>query len=135
MIDHLAAELHNLEGICSGFVIMPDHVHAIVWFPQPERLSQFMKQWKQKSSTELKRFSRGQLTEYWQACGPKEPFWQPRFYPFNLYSEKKALEKLQYMHMNPVNAGLVKAAADWAWSSARFFEDGRAVGVPIERIF
>ena len=30
------------------------------------------------------------------------PFWQRRFYPFNVYSERKRLEKLDYMHQNPV---------------------------------
>jgi putative transposase len=56
-------------------------------------------------------------------------------YPFNLYSEKKAIEKLDYMHLNPAKAGPVKEATDWAWSSARYFEHGKSVGVPLEWIF
>ena len=44
-------------------------------------------------------------------------------------------KRLIYMHMNPVNAGLVEKATDWAWSSARFFEEGKPVGVPIQWIF
>jgi len=135
VISLLASELMTHEGICSGFVIMPDHVHAIVWFSQPGRLSHFMKQWKQKSSVRLKKFIHGQLPEYSRKIGRKDPFWQPRYYPFNLYSEKKAREKLDYMHLNPVRAGLVEKATDWAWSSARYFEDGRSVGVPLEWIF
>jgi len=55
--------------------------------------------------------------------------------PFNLYSEKKALEKLDYMHLSPVRAGLVEKAVDRAWSSARYFESGKSVGVPLEWIF
>ncbi len=53
----------------------------------------------------------------------------------NLYSEKKAVEKLQYMHLNPVRAGLVEKATDWVWSSAGYFEHGNSVGVPLEWIF
>ena len=47
--------------------------------------------------------------------------WQRRFYPFNVYSEKKRLEKLDYMHNNPVQRGLVSSPGDWAWSSWRFY--------------
>jgi len=70
-----------------------------------------------------------------QTIDRKEPFWQPRYYPFNLYSEKKATEKLDYMHLNPVRAGLVDKAVDWAWNSARYFDSGKSVGVPLEWIF
>ncbi len=39
------------------------------------------------------------------------------------------------MHLNPVRAGLVEKATDWVWSSARYFEHGKSVGVPLEWIF
>ncbi len=42
---------------------------------------------------------------------------------------------LDYMHLNPVRAGLVEKAVDWAWSSARYFDSGKSVGVPLEWIF
>ncbi len=77
----------------------------------------------------------GQLQDYWKSIDPKEPFWQPKYYPFNLYTEKKAREKLDYMHLNPVRAGLVKKACDWHWSSARYYEHRRSVGIPITWIF
>ncbi len=131
----LTDELKKHDGVCCGFVIMPDHVHAIVWFPEPDRLSQFMKQWKQRSSLRLKRFVRGQLPHYAKHCDRKDPFWQPGFYPFSLYSEKKAEEKLAYMHLNPVKAGLVETACDWRWSSVRYYEHRESVGVPMEWIF
>ncbi len=47
--------------------------------------------------------------------------WQRRFYPFNVFSEKKRQEKLNYMHNNPVKRGLVSAPGDWPWSSWRFY--------------
>ena len=65
----------------------------------------------------------------------KEPFWQPKYYPFDLYSAKKALEKLNYMHLNPVRAGFVEQACDWRWSSARYYEQGKPVGVPLGWVF
>ncbi|MHC4398281.1 MAG: hypothetical protein ACYTG0_01225 [Planctomycetota bacterium] len=51
------------------------------------------------------------------------------------YSRKRAVEKIDCMHLNPVRAGLVERATDWAWSSARNFEHGKSVGVPLEWVF
>jgi len=83
----------------------------------------------------LKKLVRGQWAGYFKTIDRKDPFRQPRYYAFNLYSEKKALEKLDYMHMNRVRAGLVEKAVDWAWSSARYFDSAKSVGVPLEWIF
>ena len=46
--------------------------------------------------------------------------WQRRFYDLNVWSEKKRLEKLNYMHANPVKRGLVTSPDQWPWSSFRF---------------
>jgi len=44
-------------------------------------------------------------------------------------------EKLDYMHKNPVTAGLVERAVDWKWSSARHCLLGEPSVVPLEWIF
>jgi hypothetical protein len=54
-------------------------------------------------------------------------FWQQRFYDFNVWSAKKRIEKLNYMHWNPVKRGLVAEPGLWAWSSYRFYQYGRRV--------
>ena len=46
--------------------------------------------------------------------------WQRRFYPYGVYAEKKRLEKLNYMHNNPVKRGLVDSPEQWPWSGFRF---------------
>jgi hypothetical protein len=43
--------------------------------------------------------------------------WNRRFHPFNVYTEEKRREKLNYMHNNPVKRGLVSSPGDWPWSS------------------
>jgi putative transposase len=131
VLDVLNDQLSRQGGRCVGFVIMPDHVHAIVWFPAPDQLSHFMKQWKQRSSVEIKRLLRTKLTAYAATFDRDDPIWQARFYDFNLYSEWKMEEKLLYMHQNPVRAGLVRTACDWAWSSARYYERGQPVGITV----
>jgi len=44
-------------------------------------------------------------------------FWQPRFFDRALRSVKEYYEKVEYLHLKPVRAGLVKRAAEWQWSS------------------
>ncbi len=46
--------------------------------------------------------------------------WQARFYDFNACTERKRVEKLRYMHNNPVKRGLVLEPEQWRWSSFRF---------------
>jgi len=48
--------------------------------------------------------------------------------------QEKVREKLTYMHENPMRAGLVPQPCDWAFSSARYYQQGRNVGVPIRWI-
>jgi len=47
-------------------------------------------------------------------------FWQARFYDFNVWTTKKHVQKLRYMHRNPVKRGLVESPEQWRWSSYRF---------------
>ena len=50
-------------------------------------------------------------------------FWQRRFYDFNVWSLKKRIEKLDYMHMNPLKRKLVEHPRDWPWSSFSFYSN------------
>jgi len=134
VLGALNEQLRKLAAKCIGFVVMPDHVHAIVWFPQPGMLSGFMQEWKRLSSRRIRDWYRQQSSEYGFGLGASEPFWQPRYYSFEIYSEQKLTEKVEYMHLNPVRAGLARRTVDWKWSSARHYELGRSVGVPVEWI-
>ena len=51
----------------------------------------------------------------------RTPFWQARFYDFNVWTSQKRVEKLRYMHRNPVKRELVESAELWRWSSYRFY--------------
>jgi hypothetical protein len=56
--------------------------------------------------------------------GEGNRIWQRRFYDFNVWSEHKQVEKLRYIHRNPVKRGLVTSPEDWAWSSFRAYAYG-----------
>ncbi len=47
--------------------------------------------------------------------------WQRRFYDFVVWSYAKRLEKLRYIHRNPVKRGLVLQPEQWLWSSFRHY--------------
>lgn len=131
VVHFLADELRKRDGSCFGFVIMPDHVHALLRFKEPGMLTRFIQQWKRKSSHRLKKFFEEHLPAYAAAIDLREPIWQAGFYDFNVFSPKKAREKLEYMHNNPVRKGLAANAREWTYGSAKWYLLQRTVGVEI----
>ena len=129
VLNHL---LIAMDARCAGFVLMPDHVHALVWLPQPEDLPRFLHGWKRMSSFRIRQWYAEKAANYFSGFGSGERFWQPKSYVFHVYSERKLREQLDYLHLNPVRAGLVQHAEEWKWSSARWYLCHQTVGVPIE---
>ncbi|MEO1983388.1 MAG: transposase [Fuerstiella sp.] len=125
-------QLRSLKAKCVGFVVMPDHVHAIVWLSATAQLTRFMHGWKRMSSFRVRKWYRENRAEYFDGFGEGARFWQPKYYSFEIYTTQKLEEKLHYMHLNPVRAGLVNTATDWRWSSSGWYDDRSTVGVPIE---
>ena len=62
-------------------------------------------------------------------------FWQARYYDFNVWSKKKTVEKLRYMHRNPVKRGLVDSPEQWRWSSFRHYLYGESGAVVVDEVF
>jgi len=60
--------------------------------------------------------------------------WQRRFYDFNLLSEEKLIEKLEYVHNNPVKWGLVSTPADWPYSSYGSWHDLKGSLFEVDRL-
>jgi putative transposase len=59
-------------------------------------------------------------------------FWQRPYYDYVVPAEAKRVEKLRYMHRNPVKRGLAPEPADWRWSSFRHYATGEIGVVEIE---
>jgi putative transposase len=114
-----------------GYVVMPEHIHLLMGEPRKGTPTTVMQVLKQRVSRALhgrrprKRRSPGQAC-LWDEESPKKrsPFWQRRFYDFNVWSWKKKNEKLNYMHFNPVKRGLVRHPKEWLWSSYAFYWKG-----------
>ena len=108
-----------------GYVVMPEHIHLLISEPVKGTPSTVIQVLKQRVSRRLRRKRRapaGQQSLVF-ACGDESlpRFWQRRFYDFNVWTRKKKIEKLNYMHMNPVKRGLVRHPKDWPWSSYAFY--------------
>jgi putative transposase len=110
-----------------GYVVMPEHIHLLISEPAKGTPSTVLQVLKQRVSRRLRRKPRRRASarqlslcfDRADHCPPQ--FWQPRFYDFNLWSQKKFVEKLQYLHLNPVKRRLVSHPKDWPWSSFSFY--------------
>jgi len=100
-------------------VIMPEHVHLLISEPERGQLSVALQMLKQITSRELR------------PSGLRR-FWQVRYYDFPVWSEAKRVEKLRYIHRNPVHRGLVQRPEDWKWSSFLQWATGAEGQVEIE---
>jgi putative transposase len=95
-----------------GYVVMPEHFHILISEPKREDPSMVMQVLKQRVARRL------------NDAGDDDSFWQRRFYDFNVATQRKKIEKLKYMHRNPVKRGLVERPEDWEWSSFRNYLTG-----------
>jgi putative transposase len=111
-----------------GYVVMPEHVHLLFGEPERDNPSMVMQALKQAFARRLLRKLRSQADlgqgQLWSAALEAGHIWQRRFYDFVVFSEKKRIEKLRYMHRNPVKRGLVLEPEQWAWSSFRHYANG-----------
>jgi putative transposase len=107
-----------------GYVVMPEHIHLLVTEPEVGTPSTAMQVLKQRAARALlprrSRRDQGQRNLFGESP-PGRSFWQARFYDFNVWTAKKRVEKLRYMHRNPVKRGLVGSPEQWRWSSYRFY--------------
>ena len=114
-----------------GYVVMPEHIHLLISEPNVGTPSTVMQVLKLRVSRAMHRRGRRPRSEQQilldVAPVPKhQPFWQRRFYDFNVWSSNKKNEKMNYMHFNPVKRGLVTHPKDWLWSSNSFYSKTKA---------
>jgi putative transposase len=124
----ILGEVRDRYGLALvGYVVMPEHIHLLLSEPAKGTPSTVMQVLKQRVSRRLRRKPRISMTSRQLKLPFREvhdclaQFWQPRFYDFNVWSLKKKVEKLQYMHLNPVKRRLVSHPKDWPWSSFSFY--------------
>jgi putative transposase len=105
-----------------GYVVMPEHFHLLITEPEVGDPSVIMKVIKERFRKLVHRQPTHPKTgDEWGTRTFTGPIWQKRFYDFNVSTLKKRIEKLRYIHRNPVKRGLAEKPEDWAWSSFRTY--------------
>ena len=134
--DYKNIVIESLQWLCSkelihvyGYVIMPNHLH-LLWnqlkmngkeFPKNsfEKFTShaFKKKLQKENPEELKKFSV-------DASDRNYNFWQRDPLAISIFSREMALQKLNYMHYNPIQEHwkLCNAPEDYRYSSASFYE-------------
>ena len=143
LLEELRFYKEKYDFILIGYVIMPDHLHLLLWWDIEEKpglsVSKIMQGIKGATARRIIDLMQDKgLERMLQSThrndvsisrrrNVKYRLWQPGFYDFNVYSDEKLLEKLNYIHSNPVRAGLVLSPRDYKWSSYKeyFVEEGQ----------
>ena len=133
-VSTLAVLRQELGFRVIGYVLMPEHFHALLWPAENANPSQIMQKLEGRMALFILKNLRDNLNHAWcrrmlaRLTLPPTVHhhahfrvWQRRFYDMNIWTPKKRDEKLSYMHNNPVQRGLVKEPGDWPWSSWRFY--------------
>lgn len=121
-----------------AYVIMPDHVHLLVYPGNaPREIPDFLRAIKEpvarKAIAALEACAPEWLARLTVREGQRERrrFWQPGTgYDRNVTRTAVLRSMIEYIHANPVRRGLVQKAEEWEWSSACWYAGIRPV--PIE---
>jgi REP element-mobilizing transposase RayT len=126
-----------------GFVVMPNHVHLVA--AADDKLEQVMADFKRFTSRRIKELlvddGRASLMEWFRRATPAEraargeiAFWQRGFHPKAVFSEQVFLQKMKYLHENPVRKGLVRRPEHWWYSSAAQYEGSDDLCLSVEQL-
>jgi len=116
IVDIITNELRNIRGIYHvsviSYVVMPSHIHALLGFRNIANLSRCIQGFKSVTSRQIKPIELPELADNGFRL------WRPRFDDLIIHSKPQLRIKMEYIHNNPVKAGLVDKAEDWPYSSA-----------------
>ncbi|UCH79563.1 MAG: transposase [Candidatus Coatesbacteria bacterium] len=109
-----------------AYVLMPSHIHLILAFPNENRLSAVLRDFKKFTAYKLRKLMEADgnckaLEELRNPNGRTGVFriWEPRFDDVAIYKPEALKTKIDYIHTNPVRAGLCSNPDQWPYSSAR----------------
>jgi putative transposase len=125
-VQHLVAARTRHRFHLYGWVIMPEHVHLLLWpclpaYPVAAALHALKRAFAQEVIARW-RLRGAKVLEQLLAPDGSTRFWQRGGgYDRNIFTGEEFEEKLRYIHNNPVIRGLVSRPEEWAWSSARWY--------------
>lgn len=130
MIESMRFLVDDKRVIIYGFVIMDNHIH-IIWQLQAGRKRNdvqrdFLKYTAQLIKKDMMKNDPDELKEFLvNAKDRKYQFWERNPLSVEIWSEKVLLQKLKYIHENPVRAGICKYPDDYKYSSVLLYKFGK----------
>jgi putative transposase len=124
-----------------AFVIMPEHMHLLIWPHEGVRICDILQTIKQPVTLRCVAWVRRNAPQFLPTMLDRQPngktfyrFWQRGGgYDRNMWSAPEIHEKIQYIHNNPVRRELVVRPDEWPWSSFRAWELGIDEPIRIDR--
>jgi putative transposase len=110
--------------LLAGYVLMPDHWHALLMPAENDALPRLMNSLKVASMQAAINGSRHTTGALWQA----------RYYDHVIRNAGEHRGTLEYMHGNPVRKGLVKTAGEWRWPSIHSYGGPGPVRLNVDRV-
>ena len=126
LIDSLRFMVRNSRVMVNGFVLMSNHFH-IIWqmvgnHKRENVQRDFMKYTSQMILKSLRESGSGFIDELRVgSVDRKFQVWERNSLSISLTTERFLIQKLNYIHNNPVKAGLCKYPEEYKYSSARFY--------------
>lgn len=109
-----------------GYVVMPEHVHLVLYPPEGMKLGLVIREIKSISARQIFQ-SEGSAPE-----GERRVFWQRRCYDHNCRTPETVVEKIRYCHNNPVKRGLVATPGEYRWSSWGSYHEESDVALVVD---
>jgi putative transposase len=110
-----------------AYVLMPDHFHLIS-NPRDGRIREFIGSLKSLSARRMLR-----TPNQFLSVADGHHVWQQSFKAMPLWSSWMIWQKINYIHANPVKAGLVGSAEEYPWSSFRSFYSRGDSAIVVDR--
>ncbi len=134
----------NKHTQLNAFVIMPSHLHLILWPEEKVNPSNVLRDFKRFTSRSISReaiqrkdvdllhhFSTARKRGRASTSSDYQ-VWQEGNHPEAIFTANFARQKMDYIHNNPVRAGLVESALDWPYSSAPAYFLGKETCPPTD---
>ena len=116
ILETIAKSRKRLGFLFCGYVLMPDHWHALIATQHPLTISDVLQDIKRVSSLKINRLRKTRGSR-----------WQHQFWDRFVRHSKEFAERVEYMHYNPVRKGLEERPEQWPWSSANNFSLDKAI--------
>ncbi|MCH7879405.1 MAG: transposase [candidate division Zixibacteria bacterium] len=117
VVDMLREVLSRHQVSLAAYVLMPSHFHALMGFKEITQLPRMMQTFKSLSTRRLRPILSDELRKVFEEDGAFR-LWKPRFDDLVIWSDKQFKIKINYIHNNPVKAGLVGRSTEYIMSSS-----------------